>query len=660
MAFRNFTLGQHGDRYNERLRTTVTNVNGLPELNTPAGNVTTQLTHVVYTRDSSGLAKIYVDSVEVASTTVGGNFSNWAPTYQFGLANELTSDRPWLGEFQLVAIYERALTQSEVSQNFNAGPHGNGQTVTTYTLTVSTSGAGAVALSPPGGIYDSGTVVTITATPADSSNFIGWSGALTGSANPVNITMDSDKNVIATFTGNNIVFPGQQWVSKDPAELGLESAKLDSFANSVSGAGIIIKDGYKVKEWGNPAAKFEWASAGKPVITNMLLFAVEEGRLSGVDDRIVDQGWNLNPSDTTMTFRHLADMISGYARGEDPGEAWAYNDYAIQLYIKTLVDSVFSDHPDLNSVVTDNYRLGALQFEDGSIFSTRGGNGMYTSPRDFARIGWVWLNKGNWNGTQILPKSYFDNYMQADVPANLPRTMIAGTDYLGVGTYGGGSDQTPFGAGIYGFNWWFNPNQQTWPDAPASTFQANGHWNGEVLTVFPSLGMVAAWQDDVGDPDSFPTPMNDLLKILVDAASTPPGQTLWSTVNSNIYTLDEVMIDLDGGSWTPDTSFALSAFGKIKTKEVVVDANWSDFVFAEDYKLMSLEELAHEIKRLKHLPGIPSAQEVEANGIMAGEMHARFLQKIEELTLYIIQFKKRNQRIRQRILSVERTRYNNK
>ena len=157
-------------------------------------------------------------------------------------------------------------------------------------------------------------------------------------------------------------------------------------------------------------------------------------------------------------------------------------------------------------------------------------------------------------------------------------------------------------------------------------------------------------------------PMSDWAIAVGDFNNIPPvtSNTTWIATGSDIYTLDPVMIDLDGGSWTPDTSFVLSAFGKIKTKEVVVDANWSDFVFDEGYELMSLEELQQKIQRLKHLPGIPSAQEVEANGIMAGEMQARFLQKIEELTLYIIQLKKRNQRIRQHILSVERTRYNNK
>jgi uncharacterized repeat protein (TIGR02543 family) len=73
-------------------------------------------------------------------------------------------------------------------------------TVPTYTLTVNTVGQGSVDLNPPGGTYDEGTVVQLTATPDTGWQFSGWSGDLTGSTNPDTITMDADKTVTATFT----------------------------------------------------------------------------------------------------------------------------------------------------------------------------------------------------------------------------------------------------------------------------------------------------------------------------------------------------------------------------------------------------------------------------------------------------------------------------
>lgn len=119
---RNFTLGQDADSYETRLRTTETSSNGLPALSAPDGAVDTQLAHVVYTREASGVARLYVDGVEQASEIVGGNFVNWDPSYHLALANEISVDRPWLGEFHLLAIYNRALGQTDVGLHFHAGP----------------------------------------------------------------------------------------------------------------------------------------------------------------------------------------------------------------------------------------------------------------------------------------------------------------------------------------------------------------------------------------------------------------------------------------------------------------------------------------------------------------------------------------------------------
>jgi hypothetical protein len=69
-------------------------------------------------------------------------------------------------------------------------------------------------------------------------------------------------------------------------------------------------------------------------------------------------------------------------------------------------------------------------------------------------------------------------------------------------------------------------------------------------------------------------------------------------------------------------------------------ANWPDYVFHEDYKLLSLNEVEQYITENHHLPNVPSAAEVEANGVNIGEMNAILLQKVEELTLYIIDLQK--------------------
>ncbi len=118
---RNFTLGQEGDRYDVRLRTSTTTLNGTPSLTVPASTVKLELTHVIYTRDSTGNASIYINGIPQVVGSVDGVLSNWNTAYNLLLANEQTNDRPWLGELYLAAVYCEALNPSQVQKNFSAG-----------------------------------------------------------------------------------------------------------------------------------------------------------------------------------------------------------------------------------------------------------------------------------------------------------------------------------------------------------------------------------------------------------------------------------------------------------------------------------------------------------------------------------------------------------
>lgn len=91
------------------------------------------------------------------------------------------------------------------------------------------------------------------------------------------------------------------------------------------------------------------------------------------------------------------------------------------------------------------------------------------------------------------------------------------------------------------------------------------------------------------------------------------------------------------GTTTPDSKLAVK--GKVHAEEVKVDLSVPapDYVFNGDYKLQTLEEVQNYIKEHGHLSNIPSAQEIEENGIQLGVMNMRLLEKIEELTLYTLQ-----------------------
>ena len=91
------------------------------------------------------------------------------------------------------------------------------------------------------------------------------------------------------------------------------------------------------------------------------------------------------------------------------------------------------------------------------------------------------------------------------------------------------------------------------------------------------------------------------------------------------------------GTTERQVGYKLAVNGKIKAKEIKVETGWADYVFKEGYDLPSLEEVAQHIEEKGHLINIPSAKEVEANGVELGEMNKLLLEKIEELTLYTLQ-----------------------
>lgn len=85
--------------------------------------------------------------------------------------------------------------------------------------------------------------------------------------------------------------------------------------------------------------------------------------------------------------------------------------------------------------------------------------------------------------------------------------------------------------------------------------------------------------------------------------------------------------------------------------------NWSDFVFDENYKLASLTEIESYIKVNHHLPEIPSAEEIYKNGLDVAQMDAKLLQKIEELTLHLIEMEKKNNELEKRVLKLEKRKF---
>lgn len=357
-------------------------------------------------------------------------------------------------------------------------------------------------------------------------------------------------------SGDGRTYPGKTWETRTPAQVGLNPEKVDAIALALGGRGCLVRHGYVIRTWGDQAERSDWMSSSKPLFSTLLFFAVQEGKVPSVKAKVKSYGWDLRAKDESMTFHHLANMISGYARPEAPGAAWAYNDYAINLYRLTLFDKVFRQDPA--QVVNAPERLGALQFEDGLSFNDR--TRLIASARDFARLCWFWRNKGQWQEKSLLPVEFFDRYCRPQVRGDLPHTAKAQTDdYLKIGTYGGDSDHfTKYGPGIYGYNFWFNatgrdhPDRLTWPDAPRDAFMTVGA-GGNSAAILPSLDMViVAAKADWGNPkpgDETST-MNQAMKLAAEAVSGrqegPAGTPKASTIRGELRQWHAVTIDFSG------------------------------------------------------------------------------------------------------------------
>lgn len=119
------------------------------------------------------------------------------------------------------------------------------------------------------------------------------------------------------------------------------------------------------------------------------------------------------------------------------------------------------------------------------------------------------------------------------------------------------------------------------------------------------------------------------------------GDAVGNILFANIASTGTSEQQISSNDFNSHVNLILRNDGMLMAKEVKVTlSGWPDYVFGEGYKLMSLGETEEYIKENGHLPGVPSAQEVEEEGLSLGEMNARLMQKVEELTLHVIELQK--------------------
>ncbi len=219
-----------------------------------------------------------------------------------------------------------------------------------YTLTVNASGSGSVLLNPPGGTYDAGAVVTLTANPATGYQFSGWSGDLSGADNPATITMDGNKNVTATFTpiggSGQVVYEETQTGGSTSSATVTTAAALNGVSGHLYLAAIASKPARTVSSvsglglaW--TLVKAQCAGRSQTGIEVWMAQGIPSG--SGAVTAIFSSA----PSAAVIAVSHysgaetvnpLGNMVSGNTNGADGACSGGSDNNAYSFNLSTAVD----------------------------------------------------------------------------------------------------------------------------------------------------------------------------------------------------------------------------------------------------------------------------------------------------------------------------------
>jgi len=271
--------------------------------------------------------------------------------------------------------------------------------------------------------------------------------------------------------------------------------------------GIVLRHGYVVAEFGDTKTNDPVYSIAKSFLSTTASIAVAKGLIHGVEDKVADyihDGGYDSPHNAQIAWKnHLqqesewegemwgknANFLGAEEYGVDrmspreiqkPGTYWEYNDVRINRFALSLA-RVFGK--GLPEVLKENIMdpIGAsqdwkwqgygakstIEINGKPVESvsggTRWGGGLWIHSQDLARFGLLILNRGNWDGKQLVSEKWIQ---EATTPSS------HGPDY--------------------GYLWWLNTKQQHWPSGPASIFAAIGA-GGNILWIDPEHDIVLVW-----------------------------------------------------------------------------------------------------------------------------------------------------------------------
>lgn len=311
------------------------------------------------------------------------------------------------------------------------------------------------------------------------------------------------------------VFPGQNWQEAAPDSQGVDAAKLKAavgyldanFGEQGARELVIVRNGYLIWKGPNCDAYHNIWSSTKNYTSTLLGVLVGDGkcRLDDPAAKYLPHLADEYPSYAKITLRQLASMSSGYLGevvgksdaqpwGEpvhylkptkpdyEPGTQIAYSDHQVFLLGAVITKLAGKSERDLfqeriaDPIGMTRWDWGVSGEVDGIVLNNAAGTpntpGIQTTPLDLARLGLLYLNRGNWDGKQLLPASFVDEATKNQVArAGRSRDLH----------------------GRYGFYWRTNDlmadGERMWPAAPPGTYMSNGH-GCNFCIVLPEWNMV--------------------------------------------------------------------------------------------------------------------------------------------------------------------------
>ena len=307
-------------------------------------------------------------------------------------------------------------------------------------------------------------------------------------------------------------WPGKEWQVAEPEELGIDRNRLAEagryqavIAENNPYRILVARHGKIAAEWNfrsDPFVKAPQASASKSTYSSVLGIAIQEGVIRSENDRVADyypemldiapgegpkEGRYAFPDNAEITFRQLIGNTSGYMKpGEAPGKVFNYQTFGMNI-LTHAVAAAYSlyktSKPEqgagfgtltewkIRNVIDGTWSWEYRNFDMPAeaklgVFGYMTGYQM--TPRNMARMGWLWLNRGNWNGAQVIPSDWIDKATRVS-----PEIL----------------NNEPQDRHVYGLGFWCNDQAQVWPDLPNDSFAASGAGNQHIL-VCPSLDLV--------------------------------------------------------------------------------------------------------------------------------------------------------------------------